>query len=349
MPLFPNKLTSQPVTLPGASNQTRGRRDPIFAPASRSGATLAAGGQGTPGTPTIDYSLDSGATWTHSPTDPFVGGSVQGMQATGGKWVALGFGPTQLAQSSDGISWTAQAENFAGGRLFDILHDSGLWLASGNSSTTPGSAGRILESSPDFTTWTTLTTPLDFIAQGIQKTLVHAAGLWVAGCQRINGTDGPVILTSPDAVTWTARTSPIDPFGHQNAGTSIAYGAGLFVGTFNIGGTFSIITSPDAITWTARSTPFDSSGAVQIVWNGSMFVALGVNGAQSAMRSTDGINWTATSLSVNLVGGLAWARIPALWVVTDFSGNVWTSPDAVTWTHVGTITNIDFFAVIGAP
>jgi hypothetical protein len=76
------------------------------------------------------------------------------------------------------------------------------------------------------------------------------------------------------------------------------------------GTSYAIIYSYDGINWTGVSnskTLFDvSGGAIDIVWNGNVFVATGANSSRYAVAiSTDGITWT------NSASGTPYFTIPS--------------------------------------
>ncbi len=136
------------------------------------------------------------------------------------------------------------------------------------------------------------------------------------------------------------------------------------------GGGPGIATSPDGDTWTARTAPFDDQ-VRDVVWNGSLWVAMGRaatmiatspdgetwtartspfttegiavgwgnglwvaggRGGATLATSTNGINWTPRSSPVNdRVRGIAWNG--SLWVaVGRGTQTIATSPDGITWT-----------------
>jgi hypothetical protein len=108
----------------------------------------------------------------------------------------------------------------------------------------------------------------------------------------------------------------------------------------------AIYTSDDAgATWTAR-TSNTTKKINEIVWNGSLFVAVCDDG--EIVTSPDGITWTArTSNATGTpdIDCVCWDSVASLWIamgdIDPTYGYIGTSPDGVTWTkqtghHTGT-------------
>lgn len=140
--------------------------------------------------------------------------------------------------------------------------------------------------------------------------------------------------TSSDGLTWTARTG----YGSR---LGICFGGGIFVawGTDNTGLTGTVETSTDGITWTLRASFPTTLFASKILWNGSLFVAVGASssgGAAGTVAATspDGITWTSRTIPSGSYNYLAYGA--GIWVSTSGIGGAYgtyaTSPDGITWT-----------------
>ena len=132
----------------------------------------------------------------------------------------------------------------------------------------------------------------------------------------------------------------------------------------------AILTSNDGITWTGSksansvfkiaSLPIVGvvSGAIDVAWNGSIWVAAG-GGKNAIATSKDGITWTASKsansvfkvVNVDLApvtaecSGVAWNG--SLWVAASVAKNaIGTSKDGITWTASKSANSI--FKVPGA-
>ena len=112
--------------------------------------------------------------------------------------------------------------------------------------------------------------------------------------------------------------------------------------------------SYDGISWSATSSPLSGTGAS--IWSSNSITSSpsGLHLAVSfttadAMTSTDGINWTATTLPTSVLGvySLAVKYVPDIssFVLMDRQGNVWTSPDASTWTSRTKHATLDVFTI----
>ena len=97
------------------------------------------------------------------------------------------------------------------------------------------------------------------------------------------------------AAASTVSTTPIFKNGIREGGRHfLAYGAGRFVSSNDTNG--SITYSSDGITWT-NINPLDASNAtVNVIYNGTNFVASANGTRNTAYYSANGITWTTTTL-----------------------------------------------------
>jgi hypothetical protein len=103
-------------------------------------------------------------------------------------------------------------------------------------------------------------------------------------------------------------------------------------------------TSPDGVTWTARSGLATSIGSgvrslfQSVAWNGSIFVAIGLDSTATASlcsTSSNGITWTYRSGFTSAFAGTQANAVRwngSLFIAVGNSGACATSPDGVTWT-----------------
>lgn len=147
-------------------------------------------------------------------------------------------------------------------------------------------------------------------------------------------------LTLRDGSTFSTATIP-----HYNA-TLDRYVA--------VNRDFSTIAYSDdgALTWTTTSSPI--SGTSSQIWSsnsitsrpdGLMLAVSFVN--TNGMISTDGINWSATTLPATASYYLAVEYVPdiSLFVLMNRAGDIWTSPDATTWTSRTKSSTMDVFTI----
>jgi hypothetical protein len=184
--------------------------------------------------------------------------------------------------------------------------------------------------------------------------------IWVAA-----GLGKNAIATSKDGTTWTASKSANSifkvlpsiedglPLPVTAECSGVAWNGSLWVAASTLGKN-AIGTSKDGITWTASKSANSvfkipgkdgPHGAIDVAWNGSIWVAAGA-GKNAIATSKDGKTWTA-SKSANSVfadpdpddpanplaecSAVAWNG--SLWVAASLAKNaIGTSKDGITWT-----------------
>ena len=138
------------------------------------------------------------------------------------------------------------------------------------------------------------------------------------------------------------------PIGTRGAITGVAYNGSIWVATCLTSGgnqTDSLLWSPDGLDWSNAVSGGFTNGGRSVAWNGSLWVAVGVGGAQpinTILTSTDGSNWN-NSVSGGFTGtnpsggfGVVWTGCN--WVATGDGGfgtgsySFLTSPDGSNWT-----------------
>jgi len=198
--------------------------------------------------------------------------------------------------------------------LFLVAHDDG------------ASAGDIVMTSPDGSTWTSQNTPLPDSG----KTVAFGAGVYVLGADFTSTTEQ--IATSPDGVTWTLQSSPADN-GHVN---KIIFANSQFVALYKVGSTNGVMTSPDGVTWTAQTITSTGTAWADLAYGAGVYVAVG-NGSSttSIMSSPDAVTWTNRSVAVTpqfTCVAFGAGVFAALGGVGGSGIHLHTSPDGITWT-----------------
>lgn len=104
------------------------------------------------------------------------------------------------------------------------------------------------------------------------------------------------------------------------------------------GTTGTIFTSTNGMDWIAATTNFFSGGqGSAVAWNGSMWVAVGLNGSSNTIAtSSDGMTWfaaTTTNFFSNVIGGLGVAWNGLIWVAVGGAGSstIATSTNGTDW------------------
>lgn len=222
------------------------------------------------------YSLDDGLTWQAS-TLPATGEwvSVTHGSANGGVFVAvrLDGNGSQVATSSDGITWTLRATPTCGVECGwgAVTYGNGLFVA------VAGSGSSRLMTSPDGVTWTLQSAPMSALSS-----VIYGNGKFVAV-----GYFGECLWSS-DAISWNSSATNGGNFN------DITFGNGIFVIINAMG---SSMYSSDGESWTAHSAPIGNA-MVRAEFGGGVFVAASNLATQKIMVSQDGINWVATSASL---------------------------------------------------
>lgn len=254
--------------------------------------------------------------------------------------------------SADGITWTNRS---VGADQFNkVIFGNGLFVA-------VGTAGG-LYTSPDGATWTPRTS----------KTTQNLFSVVWNGTTFVAVGSNGVYTTSADGLTWTpALDVSISPFyavfvvsgktiafgqnssvilagatrqevmqsgawayavGAQYATNPrvIAYnGSDLYVAAGSNG---TILTSPDGQTWTARFTGLKTNFDKVAYLNGN-WIAMGGNGSgTNLLTSPDGTTWTARIAGTGIYNYAAYGAGVYV-VVGATSGNIYSSPNLVTWTN----------------
>ncbi len=156
-----------------------------------------------------------------------------------------------------------------------------------------------------------------------------------------SGANGPEIQTSPDDITWTSHNpSPGTSNVVRNGGRNTTTGTIILVGDSGL-----VLRSTDeGVTW-AYSTPFTTFGGNSCHFGSGKWVVSGSligTGGKVWYSTNDGGSWTQVDPDAG--GGSPagftdvfydsmWIPALSLHVGVGYKGNIWTSPDGITWTH----------------
>jgi hypothetical protein len=240
-------------------------------------------------------------------------GVLYGVAWNGATFVAAG---ERILFSPDGKSWTVTA-SFSTCAFTRVAAHDAMFVAVG------GYYGNgCVATSPDGRQWTERTSGIEKNA-AVLSSVIWAGATFVAGGNINRGRFGitNIFLTSPDGMTWTRQS------GTSAQLMDVAWSGSLFVAVGGNRRQGVIFTSPDAKSWARKKTKV-SDPFTAVLWNGSTFVTVGLNGA--LFTSPDGMTWTQRkSTTTRDLHSLAWNG--SLFVAVG-DGVILTSPDGVAWT-----------------
>lgn len=171
-------------------------------------------------------------------------------------------------------------------------------------------------------------------------TATHQAVFWSDVAQKFliggqGSAPGYEILSSSDGMKWSNSAA-------EGSILAFAESDSLIVAAGDIGGFY---TSVDGVLWTLR--PFSAFIVVSMAWNGSVFVAMSVDGSRAV--SSDGIAWKGMGEPNNVPStarrGLVWDGKQFIATGGNGSGTRETSHDGVTWTLEPPTVDYDGIAI----
>ena len=295
----------------------------------------------------IDHSLD-GQVWTRV-RDIGISETLRGVAWSGTRFVAVG-DVGAIVHSADGQAWTAAADSDTLSDLYGVAWSGTRFVAVGDVGAIVHSAdGQAWTAAVDSDTLSDLYgvawSGTRFVAVGENGTIVHSADgeTWTAATIPANdyrgvawnGTrfvavgEGGAIVHSLDGQVWTAADS-----GTSKRLESVVSSRKGFVAVggdrWRIVGVGVIVRSLDGQVWTKVRDIGTSEQLGGVAWNGSLFVAVGKDGA--IVHSPDGAVWTAADSDTSeTLYGVAWNG--ALFVAVGEDGTIVHSPDGQVWTR----------------
>jgi hypothetical protein len=233
------------------------------------------------------------------------------------KYVAIAYGTTAAATSTNGTTWVAMTMPAALNWTaidYGTVAGVGYYVAVASGSTNA-------YYSTNGTTWSA-----GSVGAGAWSDIAYGNGSFVAIAQA-SVSSTTYARTTNGGVTWTAST-------FAAGSTAIAYGGGKFVTVQGGGSRNSAYSINNGGAWTVVQLPTnnDSSNSnwVDIAYGNGRFVAIADNAAQAAY-SLNGIAWTRSVLP-NIY---EWSSIQygqGVFYVTSYGSDAVSSPDGVTWT-----------------
>jgi photosystem II stability/assembly factor-like uncharacterized protein len=242
------------------------------------------------------YSTDNGVTWTavadstiwnyvHSTYGINVTASIADIAYVNNRFVAVGSG--KIAYSTDGVSWTAGAENILGmgNGIHAIAYGNNRFVAVGFQS-------KMAYSDDNGVTWTAVadstiwqfTNSLGILVTPAITAIAYGNNRFVAV-----GEYSGRMAYSADGANWT--TVADRPFTYSI--DAITFGtAGNAGGRFVVGGLPGTAYSANGESWTFIDAPVYTDG---LSWGNNRFVSLGMDGRIE--YSADAVTWTRVANS----------------------------------------------------
>ncbi len=357
---------SSPFTISGLVNGTQ------YSVTVNGRTEGAKGGPGSPAVSFVPIQAGLSNTWLPGNPNPVGTFDLLGLTygtIYGSAGISLGSGYVSVGKNSslyygiiDGygtLNWTAIANPLPSTTLNGVANSGTIYVA-------VGSGGSILYSANYAETWTrlaatttttTTAATLPICAQFCDLNAVYSLnGFFIAA-----GQNGRIIYSS-GGVNWTLQNSGTGYSTTGNTGYnfhSITYGNGVYVAVGDAG---AILTSTNAADWVPAtvSTPIpitdnltgvtygyvvSVSATTGVVTYKPTFVAVGAGGVLTGTFVGSALTWTPQTISSSQLtavtfgtrtGGNATTQYTVAaegqFVAVDNTGNVFTSPDGVTWT-----------------
>jgi hypothetical protein len=204
---------------------------------------------------------------------------------TGSKWLVGGYGTNMLAESSNGLDWTAIQDSSSMGlgynRISSLCYDGSNLLLAGGSSP----SGWIAYSTDLGATWTD--TFQTVISTNV-RSIAYNGSRWVA----VGAGSLDRIAYSDDGINWFPANDP--PI--VSSAYSVSWNGSLFlVGGDKVGSLQYLMVSTDGIDWsgtTNGSSLFDGL-VYDTKWDGNYWLACSQN--LKIGLSTDGLEWSGNT------------------------------------------------------
>ena len=259
--------------------------------------------------------------------------------------VATSQGNPDIIVSNDGLNWFSGGSPFTNQGANKVAWNGSLWVAVGVGDIS-GSTKSIARSS-DGQKWTSVAVdPFRAPAYSV----AWNGAQWIA-----TGSGTNKIAYSANGITWTVVTSLNTLFDDTVGVTAVAWNSTtnywLAAGKAATPATGYIVArSADGINWTTTGTSIFSTNFNSLKWNGSIWVAVGLdvapNNCTSIKYSTNGTSWTAvdsvatgaiTSDTTILNNGKDVAWNGSLWLAVGSGGTtaIASSADGITWNPIG--------------
>ena len=274
---------------------------------------------------TVGFTSDDGITWARQVIDstPIADQPMPGVifsAASNGSQNIVAGTAGIIVTSPDAETWTSQYSGVAE-QLNAIVWNDNQFVAVGGKSSGSTSLGTV-RTSPNGITWTTRVSRSPDV-DALVDIISTGSPLWT-GSQFVAVTDSGVIRTSTDAIDWSELGSCCDA-------KAIASNGALFVAVGS-----GISSSVDGSTWVNRLAASSAQPFWDVVWTGSMFVAVGGYWNSGVIATSDnGIDWTTQDPPIAAeLSALTWtgSQLVAVGKGETNRGLILTSNDGTTWT-----------------
>ena len=248
------------------------------------------------------YSTDNGVTWTAvanstiwnvgtSSTGVILTASIQDIAYGNNRFVAVG-GGGRMAYSSDGVSWTAGAENILGTSIYGTGNGITAIAYGNNRFVAVCSQGKMAYSDDNGVTWTAVADST--FGDSTIYAIAYGNNMFVAASH-------DDIAYSADGANWTAVAErPLRMDNIVDWIEAIGFGtAGNAGGRFVVGARTGIAYSDNGASWTSADGPSTDGFS----WGNNVFVCLRDGGRIA--YSADGISWTRVENRLFTTGSLS--------------------------------------------
>jgi len=129
--------------------------------------------------------------------------------------------------------------------------------------------------------------------------------------------------TTLGSLSWTLYTTPFaDCNGFDYDGTTYIFGVNGF----------SVYTTTNLTTYTARGSFVNPTGLV--AYGNGVWLTVGYNGTDVNRSTNSGVSWSLAYTAATGIRRIKWSPSLGLFIATSSSGNVFTSPDGLSWSTV---------------
>jgi hypothetical protein len=243
----------------------------------------------------IKYTTNPLSGWSNATGTGLNTEIINSVKWSGSYWLAGTKQTGKIWTSSDGIQWTNITSIASLANINTIGWNGYKWAAVGSDALTNST---IMQADSSAIAWNAANNGFTIAGNGIATNGL----MWVAV-----GSGTSSIKYSYDAMTWN------DVMPQLSVASCVAWNGGKFVAGGSNGNALNLMYSVTGVEWTYATSPSPISSITSILWDGSLWNAIGytnnVSGPNTCIRSPDGISWTTqnTGLTLSSIKGIGYA------------------------------------------